>query len=379
MTRTPRPVGRTGHLEEILRALYPHPYRLRGRGVPVASYRLVHPGRPRLLVPARRHLAAAALRCVAPPASPSARLGIRIGAAFPGVTRLLPCVRVYGPDQGIRFDRFLSTALGAGPVHMVLHIGGPARSNRKPVAALLDDAGNPVGYAKVGIGPLSDALIRAERAALQTVAPCGLRRVRVPALRYAGRWRDHEVAVTAALPVWQPAVPNRTLLAEAAAEIARCRGTHRAPLSTSRYAEALRFAVHRTRDARLQAALEAVLDRHGVTELEYGACHGDWTPWNTHPLADAVLAWDWERFAVGVPVGFDALHYEVAAASPKDELPDPARLLAPMRVPPEEARLVAALYLIDIAARYANDQQRTAASRTVAERLLPRMVKELCP
>ncbi len=26
-------------------------------------------------------------------------------------------------------------------------------------------------------------------------------------------------------------------------------------------------------------------------------------------LADTLLVWDWERFAPGVPLGFDALHY----------------------------------------------------------------------
>ena len=28
-------------------------------------------------------------------------------------------------------------------------------------------------------------------------------------------------------------------------------------------------------------------------------------------LADALLVWDWERFATGVPLGFDAVHHEL--------------------------------------------------------------------
>ena len=54
------------------------------------------------------------------------------------------------------------------------------------------------------------------------------------------------------------------------------------------------------------AALES---RPARRRLAFGAWHGDWTPWNMASTAGGLLVWDWERFATGVPVGFDALHY----------------------------------------------------------------------
>ena len=60
-------------------------------------------------------------------------------------------------------------------------------------------------------------------------------------------------------------------------------------------------------------------------------------------VADTVLAWDWERFAGGVPVGFDALHYDLqpralgrvdaAGAAAADSVRRAPGLLAPLGVP----------------------------------------------
>src|SRR5690606_19279441 len=49
--------------------------------------------------------------------------------------------------------------------------------------------------------------------------------------------------------------------------------------------------------------------RYGDVELTLGAWHGDWTPWNMAWDGTQVLLWDFERFATGVPVGFDRVHY----------------------------------------------------------------------
>jgi hypothetical protein len=86
-----------------------------------------------------------------------------------------------------------------------------------------------------------------------------------------------------------------------------------------------------------------------------------------------LLVWDWERFACGVPLGFDALHYwlqsevslrrrdplAAAAACPRraDEL------LVPFRIGAHQARLTAALYLAELATRYLVDRQAEAGAR----------------
>ena len=51
------------------------------------------------------------------------------------------------------------------PALLSIHIG-PARANRKPVLQLLGAGGEALGYAKLGVDPLTRALVDAEAAAL---------------------------------------------------------------------------------------------------------------------------------------------------------------------------------------------------------------------
>jgi hypothetical protein len=107
-------------------------------------------------------------------------------------------------------------------------------------------------------------------------------------------------------------------------------------------------------------------------ELTFGAWHGDWSPWNMATTVDAMLVWDWERFTGGVPVGFDAIHYDLQRLLDRRVEPGPAvdttlaraeRLLAPFGVGPDAAGVTALLYLVDLAARYLEDGQAEAGAR----------------
>ena len=92
-----------------------------------------------------------------------------------------------------------------------------------------------------------------------------------------------------------------------------------------------------------------------------------------HSTADGLLVWDWERFAPGVPVGFDFLHYRLQSDVVRRRRPpaeaaaacvrDAAACLAPFGVPAGEARLVAVLYLAELSARYLADRQAEAGAR----------------
>jgi hypothetical protein len=120
----------------------------------------------------------------------------------------------------------------------------------------------------------------------------------------------------------------------------------------------------------LAAAARDLVTGAGGTVLEYGAWHGDWSPWNMASVADRLLVWDWERFGTGVPVGFDPLHHELQAAIVRDGVPPDAAVRrslagAPelLRRPPAEARLTALLYLTDLATRYLTDRQAEAGNR----------------
>jgi hypothetical protein len=89
-------------------------------------------------------------------------------------------------------------------------------------------------------------------------------------------------------------------------------------------------------------------------------------------LPDTLLVWDWERFAVGVPLGFDAVHYALqrgigsspdAAGAVAATLARAGDLVAPFDVPPAAREVTALLYLTDLAARYLTDRQAEAGAR----------------
>jgi hypothetical protein len=272
----------------------------------------------------------------------------------------------------------LSDALGT-PVVPALHIG-PPRANRKPVLALVAD-GEIVGFAKLGTGPLTRRLVEAESRALSRLADLDLPGVRTPRVLYAGEWGGLAILVQEALPVRRarPTPEGRRLAAMLA--VARSHGVTTTPAAGSPFVRDLRRDVATLSAGDAARTLAAVLDRV-VTEdgpeepIEHGAWHGDWTPWNTAATAAEVLVWDWERFATGVPLGFDALHHHLQSALSSAAAPDvehgrelrrqAPRLLVQFGMGPAAARRTADLYLISLAARYLADDQTGAGARTGA-------------
>ena len=120
-----------------------------------------------------------------------------------------------------------------------------------------------------------------------------------------------------------------------------------------------------------------------TTSLAFGSWHGDWTPWNMASSGRRVLVWDWERFESGVPIGYDAVHYQLQAAVERNSagaqsaaevaLFTAPMTLGPLGVRPGSAVFVAALYLVEIATRYVQDGAAEAGARLgdVSSWLLP--------
>jgi len=410
---------RAQYLEEVLRLLYPEPCTTvaplgssgrigasrgsepgtRSGKAPVVTEYVVVPDarRPRLLVPTRsRRVAAAAVRRYAEPQSRIARLkrdAVIAALRTPGAASVLlrHRVRICGPAD-VTIDGYLRQALGTDLVVSV-HIG-PARANRKPVLQLIDPDGETLGFAKLGTGPLTRRLVRAETTALNALSShVGLRDVTVPRVLHSGEWRGHQVLVQSPLPVWRPRAPlTAGRLTAAMREVAGCCGTSRSWLATSPYWAELRDRLDAVADRRegatLGTAARSLVERGGDVDLRYGAWHGDWSPWNMATLADTLLVWDWERFTTGVPLGFDAVHYELqrriqstsdAGAAVEATLAVAPALLKPFEVTGSAARLTALLYLVDLAARYLTDRQAEAGARlgVLGTWLLPVLVRRV--
>jgi Phosphotransferase enzyme family len=399
---------RGGYLRETLAVLWPEPARIErhGRGSPGTGS---HPGRPGrgsgqteflilpneakavLLLPRRpRRAAAAALRHYKASAVGRQRLrfrGLALGAQM-GLADVLPQrITIEGSGDGPDADvvSYLRKVLDQDVV-VSLRIGSP-RANRKPVLELLSPDGGVLGFAKVGITGLTRELVRAEANALGVLEAAGLTRLEVPRLLHHGQWREHEVLVQAPLRGSGRAV-SPAALTSAMAELATAAGVTIKMVGRSDYWHGLRSRLEACGGREpTEALLQIMADMQATaqdTSLAFGSWHGDWTPWNMAFSDGRVLVWDWERFESGVPIGYDALHYQLQRAVDRGNgtgaqaAAEAALFTAPMRlgslgVRPGSAVFVAALYLLEIATRYTCDGAAEAGARLgdVSTWLLP--------
>lgn len=390
--------GSDDYLAQVCRLLWPPPAsaaltsRRSARPVPADRSLIVLPGarRPKLIVPGGRNAAAGAVRRYGEPGSAKTMLATRalavmLAAGLGPVLGDRLVVRVpggAGTDAGTIVEHLAE--LAGQPVEIGMHVGA-ARANRKPVLQLLTSAGETIGFAKIGINPLTAELVRAEHAALTRLAKVRLTKLRTPAALGLGCWNGLDVLLLDALPVWRR---RRRLtgdrLAAALGELARSAGSAQSTLAASGYAERLLSRLACVDEEGIEASgveapaalatlIARLADAAGDTCITFGCWHGDLTPWNLAYTSAGLLVWDWERFAVGVPVGYDALHYWLQARvvrAGRDPADAAARcvatapsILAPFGVPPAQARLTALAYLAELSVRYLVDRQADAGAR----------------
>jgi hypothetical protein len=142
---------------------------------------------------------------------------------------------------------------------------------------------------------------------------------------------------------------------------------------TKRLRDRLSCAAETGERAALELALDTLGERGSETILSQGSWHGDWSPWNMASTEIGLLVWDWERFAPGVPLGFDALHHWLhtqvgrrranPAGAARKLIERAALLLRPFGVGPGEARFTALLYLAELGTRFLVDRQEEARAR----------------
>ncbi|HVQ86810.1 MAG TPA: hypothetical protein VMT88_01390 [Actinomycetes bacterium] len=294
------------------------------------------------------------------------------------------------PEGGI--TDYLSRQLGRTIV-VGVHLG-PPRANRKPVLALTTPEGDVVGFAKLGVNELTDRLVANEASALQQLS--SLREVTTPRLLLQDSWSGHSLVLQSALLRNGRAADNPEAVANAQVEVSRSVSSG---LSAEEYADRLvgqlQVAMPAATSAaaaslkRVQRLVESLRQAPRLAELEMGCWHGDWRATNMAVQRTGVLVWDWERFASGVPVGFDALHLLLTQSSPTTkDLSQLAPLIfrrAPEVLLPfairdvEGAEVVTTLYFLELAARYLEDQQATAGTRLgdVDRWLLPELERRV--
>jgi hypothetical protein len=360
--------------------------RRRGHAAPsgfdrVESYlALPRAANPRLLVPlGSTEAASAALARNHDATSTKARLGrAALGAGLRvGVTqRLADRVDVYA-DRGLspaeRSQHLLTDHLramfGRGDLHMAVILGVP-RLNRKPVLQVLASDGTVVGYVKAAWNDLTAGLVRNETHVLSHLVARAPKSFVPPAFVAAGRWGALELIAASALPnaarpdqaqVFDPPMP-------VIAEIAGLWGRSTARLAGSGYWAGVRKRqAAQAGSALLDRAVDWVERQIGNTEIDFGAWHGDFTPWNMARLDEATYVWDWER-AGPAPAGLDLLHFlfqtvcRFEGKPPADGIEScserAATLLTVLDVKPGSLPALWLLYRLELLLRY--DEARMA-------------------
>lgn len=263
-----------------------------------------------------------------------------------------------------QFHAWVDASLGS-PYRVGLVLIGPKRANRKPVVMLTNSHGDLNGVVKVGYNRVTRPLVQAEAAALRQVAGILAGTIHVPGLIAAGRVGDSEMLLMEPLPAVDSVrqrVSRRTLL-EVIRAVAGAQSGGEARLTDSLVHP--RMTPLRTVGARIAARTEGV---------SRGSAHGDLHAGNLAVATDGLPAlWDWERWSLGLPVGFDLLHYDLQswitsgeltpAAAARKLVDSAADILGPLDVHAEIAPDIARDYLVRLAARYVSDAQDEAGSQ----------------
>lgn len=319
---------------------------------------------PRILVPAGNPAAAARamLRFSASLSVPdtvkrlvvSSLLRARTNVAFPD--------RIAVEERPGSLRRHLGDVFGE-PVDFSLGLG-TARANRKAVLQVFDARGRSLAFVKIGGTEVTDALVRAEAAALQRLGEADLPEVlEAPRLLHLGVWEGASLVAMTALETSFRQRPSRqfslpleemSLLHGAFAESAR--PLVELPLWGSMRAAHASLPPSEARD-RLGEALDTLREIAVDQPLEVGAWHGDWSPWNMSRRRGRIQLWDWERFETGVPLGLDRCHYGVNAVSLRDGV-SVASVMKGFDLAgvgndrSSESHVVGATYLATVACRY---------------------------
>lgn len=293
-------------------------------------------------------------------AAASARRALSIGAGL-GLTKALRPNRltIEGNGSGTLSAR-LAELFGRDEVRLSL-AAGPVRPNRKPVARILDPNGELLGVAKVGWDAPTRALIEREAAALSGaselpdpfITPAARGLIDVGSLR---------VLVLEPLAIPEDRIDPLTVDPEVGAVKVLAGPVESVPLAEAPFLVALTDRlVRHDRGAELRGLIDRLVAVSGHDPVRVGRAHGDWAPWNLRRVPAGLLVWDWERFASGIPLGFDLAHHrysvhrphvgDVATSAARAES-DLVELVPELDLGPADAASLVLFQLMELATRH---------------------------
>lgn len=283
-----------------------------------------HPGRPRMLVPDHPAAASAAMWRFSSALGPEERVKrVALGAGIRATRGRLHRGRL---EAGSTDGSLLADLSASTGTELLCSITlGTARANRKPVLQLFDGRGKAIAFAKVGSTERAVGDVRTEHRNLVALAEAGLPELfEIPRPLALHEWRGVPTLVMTELrtPVLERRLTESPELLEAMDGFARAFDAGTVPLPEVPLWVSLAAGLGDVADPETRRELEVAMRRLGDqaadTTVTVGAWHGDWAPWNMSRSRGRIQLWDWERFATGVPVGFDRCHFGINTALAED-------------------------------------------------------------
>jgi hypothetical protein len=238
----------------------------------------------------------------------------------------------------------------------------------------MDVRGRPVAFAKLGINELTCERVRHEGAALAELESAVSPPLVTPTVIDTGVWNGFDYFVMEPVEIGSAQMPRRDLRRQGSEALRSAFPVSATALADApwwtRVGAALESAADSLEVARLRLAAERLRDRSGATVVELGAGHGDWSRWNMSASGANLVVWDWERFAIDVPHGWDELHFAIGShpQGVAAALAGPERLVKAVfpELPRDSAAVLLATYLLQRGASYVADRQFEAGVRVGA-------------
>jgi len=206
-----------------------------------------------------------------------------------------------------RKDLSLSVSLGTPGPH------------RKPVIQVASEAGEVLGYVKIGWNEETKRLVEHEAQMLRTLTDESLP-FRVPHVISTNEDGGRSICVQSRPPEpVRPAPGKMDAVYLEALNALVARNLRWLPLSESSFWQHLQEQKKKVRSVYcrhlLEMAMEQISERWGGCELPFHYAHGDFTPWNAFIANGSLYLYDWEYALKEAPAGYDIFHFAVQQAS----------------------------------------------------------------
>jgi hypothetical protein len=291
----------------------------------------------------------------------------------------LPWARWYPSSRSVEIqlgasscEHYLAEVLGVRPSVVLVLRTRRSGEDGTAVLQILDSDLRTAGYAKVGVGEHGARLVAAEAGALRCLASAATHDLVAPRLLHVGEWQGMPLIVTSALVRSSTRRVGASQQSGVMQEIAGLGGLRHERVVDSGYAQRLwgrlGALAHDDGAALLHQALSLEMRSSTSSVWRFGSWHGELTSEKMAWSRGVVNVWGWEHFDSCVPWGYDALHLHLQT-SLRAIYPHPAKagdrllaasasILGSWGVAAEDAAAITTTFLVDMGARYLDDEQR---------------------